>query len=334
MKSLAHWLQVVVFDIGMAHDKIVFLTFINDRQHAVVRRYKILILGADKKRTTLRSHTGIHNHDVDGLRRKVGIRRANRQGSVEQIKRRDVVRDVHDGYVGIDLPDYALQRSDQMVVGAVVSCERNDRVGQWILSSGMICAWRADGSERRSASFDANGGARRRQEFARRLLCNRQWVIRRRNQQRISLHPVPVRMDASRGQENEPGNTIDRSARKTAERCGRRVHPRAKLPDRVVPWVLRLLRSSHPPRREGRCSREEASADAFHYANFVHAAASNIHPPVGRRRHIAYHAATRRNGGAREFVRLRIELNNRVWLYFRFAVPDHSVRSNRNAVGA
>src|SRR5882762_5268463 len=67
MKSLAHWLQVVVFDIGMAHDKTVFLKFINDRQHAVVRRYKILLLGADKQWTTLRSHTGIHTHDVDFL---------------------------------------------------------------------------------------------------------------------------------------------------------------------------------------------------------------------------------------------------------------------------
>src|SRR2546429_1792123 len=118
-----------------------------------------------------------------------------------------------------------------------------------------------------------DGGARRRQEFARRLLCNRQWAIRRRNRQRISPHPVPVRMDASRGQENEPGNTIDRSARKTAEHCGRRVHPRAKLPDRVVLWVLRLLRSLHPPRHEGPYCSEGASADAFHYANFVHAAA-------------------------------------------------------------
>src|SRR5882762_9738556 len=319
MKSLAHWLQVVVFDIGMAHDKIVFLTFINDRQHAVVRRYKILILGADKKRTTLRSHTGIHNHDVDGLRRKVGIRRANRQGSVEQIKRRDVVRDVHDGYVGIDLEDYALQRSDQMVVGAVVSCERNDRVGQWILSSGMICAWRADGSERRSASIDANGGARRRQEFARRLLCNRQWAIRRRNQQRISLHPVPVRMDASRGQENEPGNTIDRSARKTAERCGRRVHPRAILPDRVVPWVLRLLRSSHPPRHEGRCSREGAGPQRtrstmptlftplqviYTRPSAVAAILRTTPPPEGM--------AARAN-----FSFLGFRLNNRVWFYHR-----------------
>src|SRR5439155_15563707 len=142
-----------------------------------------------------------------------------------------------DGYVGIDLQDYAFQRADQMVVGAVVSRERDDRVGQWILSAGMICAWRAHGAGRPSVPFDANEGARSRQEFTRRLLCNRQWAMRWRNQQRISPRPVRVRKDASRGQENEPDNTIGRSARNTAGRFGRRVHPRAKLPDRVVPWV-------------------------------------------------------------------------------------------------
>src|SRR5260370_38364034 len=37
---------------------------------------------------------------------------------------------------------------------------------------------RADGTAQHSASFDANGGTRPRQEFAWRLLCNRQWAIR------------------------------------------------------------------------------------------------------------------------------------------------------------
>src|ERR1700731_5350428 len=70
-----------------------------------------------------------------------------------------------------------------MVVDSVVSCEREDRVGQWILSAGIICAWRAGGARSHSAPFDAKGGARSRQEFTRRLLCNRQWAIRWRNRQ-------------------------------------------------------------------------------------------------------------------------------------------------------
>src|ERR1700694_5575014 len=86
MKGLADRLQVVVFDIRMAHDQTFLLALINHRQHAVVGRDKILILGADKQRAAFGSHTGIYNHDVDCFRRKVGIRRANRQGSVASIK--------------------------------------------------------------------------------------------------------------------------------------------------------------------------------------------------------------------------------------------------------
>jgi len=140
MKGLADRLQIVMFDIRMAHDETFLLALINDRQHAVVRRYEILILSADQQWPPLGSYTWIDNHDVDGFRRKIGIRGANRQRAIEQIKRRDVVRDVHNGYVGIDLQDYALQRSHQMVAGPVVCCECDDRVSQWILSAGIICA--------------------------------------------------------------------------------------------------------------------------------------------------------------------------------------------------
>src|SRR5439155_27003043 len=76
------------------------------------------------------------------------------------------------------------------------------------------------------------------------------------------------------------------------------------------------------------------SGSAFYYADFVPATASNIHPPVGRCRHIAHHAVPRRNGGAREFFGLRIELNDRVGRDSRFAVPDLSVRRDCDAVGA
>jgi len=60
-----------------------------------------------------------------------------------------------------------------MVVGAVVSRKRDDRVGQWILSVGFNLHTARTQKGRRAASFDANGGARLRQEFAHWLLCNR-----------------------------------------------------------------------------------------------------------------------------------------------------------------
>src|SRR5258708_40338296 len=99
-----------MFDICMANDESFALALINDRQHAVVARNKILILRADQQRPPLGSHARIYNYDVDSFWRKVGIRRANRQRPVEQVERRDVVRAVHEGYVGLDRQDYALPR--------------------------------------------------------------------------------------------------------------------------------------------------------------------------------------------------------------------------------
>src|SRR5207302_6745485 len=75
------------------------------------------------------------------------------------------------------------------------------------------------------------------------------------------------------------------------------------------------------------------SASAFYYADFVHATASNIHPPVGRCRHIAHHASPRRNGGARESIGPRIGLNERVGRDSRSAVRDLCVRGDGDAVG-
>src|SRR6266852_2110906 len=65
------------------------------------------------------------------------------------------------------------------------------------------------------------------------------------------------------------------------------------------------MRSWHPPRHERRCSREGHSAGALHHAHFIHAAASNIHPPVGCGRHIAHGPAAGGNDGTRRFFRLR-----------------------------
>ena len=78
---------------------------------------------------------GVNNHDVNGLRREIRIRRTDGQRAIEQIERGDVVGDVHDRRIRIDFQNDALQRADQMVVGAVVRRQRDDRVGQEVLSS-------------------------------------------------------------------------------------------------------------------------------------------------------------------------------------------------------
>src|SRR5208283_1845007 len=68
-------------------------------------------------------------------------------------------------------------------------------------------------------------------------------------------------------------------------------------------------------------------------ADFVHSAAGDIHPAVGGRHHVADHTSARRNLGARERLRFRIELYDGVRLHPGFAVPHHAVRSDSDAIG-
>src|SRR6267142_1501405 len=121
----------------------------------------------------------------------------------------------------------------------------------------IFCAIRAGRVGRHSAYFDASEGTRLRQEFARRVLCKRQRGFLRRKVLRINSRPARAHTHASRGPGNELGRTIGCTARNTAGRFGRRVHPTAKFPDKIVVWILRPLRSSHPPRNKKR-RREEA----------------------------------------------------------------------------
>src|SRR5882672_8411252 len=72
----------------------------------------------------------------------------------------------------------------------------------------------------------------------------------RRKVLRINFRPARAHTHASRGRGNELGRTIGCTARNTAGRFGRRVHPTAKFPDKIVVWILRPLRSSHPPRNK------------------------------------------------------------------------------------
>src|SRR5438477_7077780 len=73
---------------------------------------------------------------------------------------------------------------------------------------------------------------------------------------------------------------------------------------------------------------------SHHHAYFVDAAASDVYAAVGRRRHIADHTAARRNRSRPKGLRLRIEAHNRVFRkYPGLAIPNHSVRRDRDSVG-
>jgi hypothetical protein len=57
----------------------------------------------------------------------------------------------------------------------------------------------------------------------------------------------------------------------------------------------------------GGASGKWRSADGFHHAHFVHTAVGNIHPSVGRCRHIAHDSAPQRMGALGKAFRFRIE---------------------------
>jgi len=102
----------------------------------------------------------------------------------------------------------------------------------------------------------------------------------------INSHPARVRTHAIQGQGNVPGRTIEYTAHSIAARFGRRVHPRAKLPDKVAVWVLRPLRSSHPPRHMKAAQGRGTQRTGCGNSGFFHAAGRNIHPTVRRRHHL------------------------------------------------
>src|SRR5260370_24511394 len=139
---------------------------------------------------------------------------------------------------------------------------------------------RADGTAQHSASFDANGGTRPRQEFAWRLLCNRQWAIRleissesTRTLFRSARMPVRVR-EMSSAIPLAAALAILLSALVAAF-----IRARNCLTELFFGFhgccVHRILHGS----KDG-AAGEMLPAGAFHDANLVHAAASNIHPSI------------------------------------------------------
>src|SRR5208283_5186871 len=67
-------------------------------------------------------------------------------------------------------------------------------------------------------------------------------------------------------------------------------------------------------------------------ANFVNSTARNVDAAVGCGGHVTNNSSTGRNDGARELLRLGIELHDGVGLHTGFAVPHHAIRRDGNAV--
>src|SRR6266571_2154067 len=62
VKRLAHGLKIIMFYIRVPNDQTFWLALVNHRQHAIVRRDKILICRANQQRPPLRAYPGIHHY--------------------------------------------------------------------------------------------------------------------------------------------------------------------------------------------------------------------------------------------------------------------------------
>src|SRR5260370_30519866 len=72
-----------------------------------------------------------------------------------------------------------------------------------------------------------------------------------------------------------------------------------------------------------------------HHANFVDAAAGNVHAAVRRGHHVADYTAAGRNRRGGERLRFGIEAHDCILRENAgLAIPNHSVRSNRYSIGA
>jgi len=119
VKGLADGLEVIVLDVGVADDE-AFFPLVNERENAIIGRDEVLGFSGNEKGATLGSDAGVHDDDVNSTGREVRVDRSDGEGSIEEIIGRDVVRDVYDVCFGIDFQDYALEGSNEMVVGAVI----------------------------------------------------------------------------------------------------------------------------------------------------------------------------------------------------------------------
>ena len=70
----------------------------------------------------------------------------------------------------------------------------------------------------------------------------------------------------------------------------------------------------------------------FHDPHFVDAATGNIHPAIGSSGHISYGASARRDIGAGKLFGFWVELNDGIGFNARFAVPNHAIPGDGNAV--
>src|ERR1035441_2715707 len=133
VKSVAHWLAKIVLGNNVP-DVERFRLIVHGREHAVIRRDQIVLVGRHEDWATFRPHAGIDHDHVDRFRWEIFVGLPDGERAVENVVRDHAVRDVHNGHFGIDAQDHALHDPDQMVARAVIRRQCNNRPRQvWLL---------------------------------------------------------------------------------------------------------------------------------------------------------------------------------------------------------
>ena len=99
---------------------------IDHREHAIVRRHKVIAVTGSDNGTACSTHSRIDHDHVNRPRRKIGISLRYRERAIEHIERLNRVRNIDNRRFRHDVQNDALHGADKMIVGPKISRERNN----------------------------------------------------------------------------------------------------------------------------------------------------------------------------------------------------------------
>jgi len=186
-----------------------------------------------------------------------------------------------------------------------ISCQCNDRVGQWILSPDIL----RDSAGREGVTPHTSTLAKARAS----VKNSRAGAVQAPTafcgaKSSINFRPARAHTDASRvGKMSSAEHWVHRSQYCCALVAG--FIPTAKFPDKIVVWILRPLRSSHLRGIKGGQGR--GTQRLVRPLRLCSRRCRQYTPPVGRRHHVA-HRAPPEGIAHGELFCSRIELDDRI----------------------
>ena len=100
----------------------------DEREHAVIRRQKIMARGGDQQGAARGAHAGIHHDDVRRVRRIVAIGLRQSQGGIQHIEGIHRVAQVHHVGLQVDAKDDAAHGAHEVIRDAEIRCQGDNVV--------------------------------------------------------------------------------------------------------------------------------------------------------------------------------------------------------------